>query len=76
MIKETGKFVTTVLLVAIFLLGVIIIFTKPDAMTVYLSLVGVTLVPMLVIMGGVAGTSIAKIIKGECKIEDVKEEVK
>jgi hypothetical protein len=31
---------------------------------------------MLVIMGGVAGTSIAKIIKGECKIEDVKEEVK
>jgi hypothetical protein len=67
-----GKTVTIILLVSIFVIGMALIVFAPDRFDLFLSLVGVVLVPMLVIMGGIAGQSIAKVIKGEAKIEDVK----
>jgi hypothetical protein len=33
-------------------------------------------IPVLIICGGIAGQSIARVIKGECKIEEIKDEVK
>jgi hypothetical protein len=66
-----GKTTTIIMLIAFFLIGVAIIFFRPDLMGYYMQLVGLVMIPMLVIMGGIAGQSIAKVIKGEAKIDDI-----
>jgi hypothetical protein len=70
-----GKTVTIILLLAIFVIGIAVIIFRPDVFASYLQLVGYVLAPMLVIMGGIAGQSIAKVIKGEAKIEEVQQDI-
>ena len=70
-----GKTITIILLLAIFLIGLVVIFFFPDRFGSFVILVQLVLVPMLFIMGGIAGQSIAKVIKGEAKIEDVAKEI-
>lgn len=70
-----GKTVTIILLFAIFLIGLAIIIFDPDRFSPFVTLVQLMLAPMLVIMGGIAGQSIAKVIKGEAKIEDAAKEI-
>jgi hypothetical protein len=70
-----GKTITIIMLLVIFVLGTAIIFFRPDVFASYVQLVTLVLIPMLVIMGGIAGQSIAKVIKGEAKIEDVQKEI-
>jgi hypothetical protein len=65
-----GKTVTIILLLSIFMIGLAIIIFDPDRFNPFVTLVQLMLAPMLVIMGGIAGQSIAKVIKGEAKIED------
>lgn len=70
-----GKTVTIILLLAIFVIGIAVIIFRPDVFASYLQLVGYVLAPMLVIMGGIAGQSIAKVIKGEAKIAEVQQDI-
>jgi len=69
--KGTGKLTTTIMLVVMFILGVVILFISPDRMAAYIQLLQYILWPLLVVMCGVAGKSIAKVIKGEKKISDI-----
>lgn len=69
--KGTGKFITTVLLLSVFVIGLALLFFFPDRMDQYLNLCKFVVPMILLIMGGVAGKSIAQIIKGEKTIEEV-----
>jgi hypothetical protein len=70
-----GKTVTIILLLSIFLIGLAIIIFDPDRFNPFVTLVQLMLAPMLFIMGGIAGQSIAKVIKGEVKIEDTEKTI-
>jgi hypothetical protein len=69
--KGTGKITTTILLIAIFIIGVVILFVRPESAGAYISLVTIVLVPMLLVMCGIVGQSIVKVIKGNCDTNDV-----
>lgn len=57
------------------MIGLALIIFWPDRFGSFVTLVQLMLAPMLVIMGGIAGQSIAKVIKGEAKIEDVVKDI-
>lgn len=69
--KNTGKTITTILLIIIFGLGIFILFVQADKMDQYLKLCQFVVPLIAIVMGGVAGKSIAQVIKGEKKVEEV-----
>jgi LytS/YehU family sensor histidine kinase len=74
--KDKGKNATIILLLSIFIIGLLLIIFWPDRFESFISLVQLVLVPMLTIMFGIIGQSIAKVIKGEKKIEEVEAELR
>lgn len=73
--KNIGKPFTIIFLIVTFLLGLGILVFDYARFEAYIKLVEKIGVPVLVIMGGIAGQSIAKVIKGESKISEVEDKI-
>ena len=69
--RNVGKYSSLILLIVIFIIGIVILFAFADRMDQYLKLCTFVVPPLVLLMGGVAATGVAKVIKGEKTIDEV-----